>query len=66
MKRKQTKMKHQPNGSKTQHNGVDMVRMEDVQQGMMVEERRRRILDILDEARRVTVRDLAETFSVSA
>lgn len=43
-----------------------MVRMEDAQQGMMVEERRRRILDILDEARRVTVRDLAETFSVSA
>lgn len=40
--------------------------MDDSQQGMLVEERRRHILDILDEAKRVTVRELADIFSVSA
>ena len=58
-------MKHGGNGTKTQ---VDAIRpmLDDPQQGMLVEERRRHILDILDQAKRVTVRELADTFSVSA
>ncbi len=58
-------MKHSGNGSKAQVNGMKLF-MDDAQQGMLVEERRRHILDILDDAKRVTVRELADTFSVSA
>ena len=58
-------MKHSGNGSKTQADGVKML-IDDAQQGMLVEERRRHILDILDEEKRVTVRKLADVFSVSA
>ena len=53
-------MKDSDNGSKTQVIPVDE------SQPLLVEERRRSILDLLDEARRVTVRDLADIFSVSA
>jgi len=58
-------VKHSGNGSKAQVNGMKLF-MDDAQQGMLVEERRRHILDILDDAKRVTVRELADTFSVSA
>jgi DeoR family transcriptional regulator, aga operon transcriptional repressor len=58
-------VKHGGNGSKTQANGAKLF-LDDAQQGMLVEERRRHILDILDNAKRVTVRELADTFSVSA
>lgn len=40
--------------------------VDESQQGMLVEERRRRILDILDESKRVTVRELVDIFNVSA
>ena len=58
-------MKHSGNGSKTQASAVKII-IDDAQQGMLVEERRRHILDILDEEKRVTVRKLADYFSVSA
>lgn len=58
-------MKHAGNGSKTQVDAAKII-MDDAQQGMLVEERRRHILDILDEEKRVTVRELADVFSVSA
>ena len=53
-------MKDSDNGSKTQATAIDE------SQPLLVEERRRSILDLLDEARRVTVRELADIFSVSA
>lgn len=59
-------MKHGNNGSKTQVADTHTFRVEEMQQRMMVEERRRQILDILDKAQRVTVRELANVFSVSA
>ena len=60
-------MKNSGNGSKTQViDRVDVVRMDEIQQGMMVEERRRHILDMLEQSKRVTVRELADIFSVSA
>ena len=60
-------MKNSGNGSKTQViDRVDVVRMDEIQQGMMVEERRRHILDMLEQSKRVTVRELANIFSVSA
>jgi len=40
--------------------------IDEVQQRMFVEERRRHILDLLDQTKRVTVRELADAFSVSA
>lgn len=59
-------MNAEGNGSKTQTELLRMPGMDEAQQRMMVEERRRHILDILDRAKRVTVRELADTFSVSA
>jgi DeoR family transcriptional regulator of aga operon len=60
-------VKNTGNGSKTQViDRVDVVRMDEIQQGMMVEERRRHILDMLEQSKRVTVRELADIFSVSA
>ncbi len=62
-------MKQQTNGSngrQTQTSGVNLVTVAETQQRMLVEERRRHILDILEQAKRVTVRELAQTFSVSA
>lgn len=53
-------------GSKTQAEDIKIAGMDEVQQRMLVEERRRHILDILDKAKRVTVRELAGIFSVSA
>lgn len=43
-----------------------MVGVVDAQQRMLVEERRRHILDMLEQSKRVTVRELADIFSVSA
>jgi len=43
-----------------------MFNVDAAQQRMLVEERRRHILDLLDQAKRVTVRELAGIFSVSA
>lgn len=43
-----------------------MLRVDEAQKGMLVEERRRHILDLLDQSKRVTVRQLADIFSVSA
>jgi len=40
--------------------------VDEAQQRMLVEERRRHILDLLDHSKRVTVRELANIFSVSA
>jgi DeoR family transcriptional regulator, aga operon transcriptional repressor len=54
------------NGSKTQAGEVGVVGLDDIQQRMLVEERRRHILDLLDKEKRVTVRELADVFSVSA
>jgi DeoR family transcriptional regulator of aga operon len=51
------------NGSKTP---IDRMVIDDVQQRMLVEERRRHILDLLDAEKRVTVRELAGIFSVSS
>lgn len=59
-------MKVESNGSKTQVDPPRLVGFDDAQQRMLVEERRRHILDILEQAKRVTVRELADTFSVSA
>lgn len=42
------------------------VKLDEAQYRMLVEERRRHILDLLDHAKRVTVRELAHAFSVSA
>jgi DeoR family transcriptional regulator, aga operon transcriptional repressor len=53
------------NGSKTQVGGVKIWSEEEAQQRMLVEERRRHILDMLDQTNRVTVRELADIFSVS-
>ena len=54
------------NGSNTQAKGVALMGIDEVQQRMFVEERRRHILDLLDQTKRVTVRELADAFSVSA
>lgn len=51
------------NGSKTQ---IDGIMIDDAQQRMLVEERRRHILDLLDAEKRVTVRQLSNIFSVSS
>ena len=59
-------MRNDPNGSKTQEEVVKLLNADDVQQRMLVEERRRHILDRLDQTKRVTVRELADMFSVSA
>ena len=59
-------MKHNGNGSKMQTENNKFTNIVEAQQGMLVEERRRHILDILDQSKRVTVRELAEIFSVSA
>jgi len=56
-------MRSGSNGSKTQ---IDKMVFDEVQQRMLVEERRRHILDLLDTEKRVTVRQLAEIFSVSS
>jgi DeoR family transcriptional regulator of aga operon len=55
-----------PNGNKTQAPLVNLLEASDDQQRMLVEERRRHILDILDKSKRVKVRELADIFSVSA
>jgi DeoR family transcriptional regulator, aga operon transcriptional repressor len=54
------------NSSNTQDKGVTLMGIDEVQQRMFVEERRRHILDLLDLSKRVTVRELADAFSVSA
>jgi DeoR family transcriptional regulator, aga operon transcriptional repressor len=54
------------NSSNTQDKGVMLMGIDEVQQRMFVEERRRHILDLLDLSKRVTVRELADAFSVSA
>ena len=59
-------MKAEANGRKTQVSNENVALVDPEEQRMLVEERRRHILDILDQARRVTVRQLSETFSVSA
>jgi DeoR family transcriptional regulator of aga operon len=59
-------VKQSGNGSKTQSAQVEVIRMDDNQQGMLVEERRRHILDLLEQSNRVTVKELADIFSVSA
>src|ERR1041385_420946 len=57
-------MKNGHNGSKTQANGIFVI--DEFQQRMLVEERRRHILDLLDAEKRVTVRQLSNIFSVSS
>ena len=52
----------QGNGRKPQANEIGVFNVDEVQQRMMVEERRRHILDLLDRAKRVTVRELADVF----
>src|ERR1041385_7250427 len=63
---KGNEMRNEPNGSKTQAEVAKLLNIDDVQQRMLVEERRRHILDRLDQTKRVTVRELADMFSVSA
>lgn len=58
-------MKVDGNGTKGHSQIVGLPSMDEARHRMMVEERRRHILDILDQSRRVTVRELADTFSVS-
>jgi DeoR family transcriptional regulator, aga operon transcriptional repressor len=66
VKMKSNATKNGNNGSNTQDKGVTLMGIDEVQQRMFVEERRRHILDLLDLSKRVTVRELANAFSVSA
>ncbi|HSP07105.1 MAG TPA: DeoR/GlpR family DNA-binding transcription regulator [Acidobacteriota bacterium] len=60
-------VKQTDNGSQTQGTEtIPPVKIDDAQYRMLVEERRRHILDLLDLRKRVTVRELADVFSVSA
>ena len=59
-------MKNSGNGNKTQVSPIGLLEVNDDQQRMLVEERRRHILDLLDKSKRVKVRELADIFSVSA
>ena len=54
------------NGNQTQGPGQILIEVNEDQQRMLVEERRRHIIDLLDKSKRVTVRELSGIFSVSA
>jgi DeoR family transcriptional regulator, aga operon transcriptional repressor len=58
-------VKEAGNGNKTQPPGSILIEAPDDHQRMLVEERRRHIIDLLDKSKRVTVRELANIFSVS-
>ena len=59
-------MKVAGNGNQTQGQSPALIEVNEDQQRMLVEERRRHIIDLLDKSKRVTVRELSGIFSVSA
>ncbi len=59
-------MKATGNGNQTQGQSSALIEVNEDQQRMLVEERRRHIIDLLDKSKRVTVRELSGIFSVSA